>query len=268
MKKYLNHLSWGSVAFIALIMTLWACKKESVTNSNSSNASASIKVTHETLSNDVYFQDYIKMFNEMQAKLTFLDRSRSIEERKSIKEELFRLTQILRQKDDDSFLKEREMLSELLGFSSMSEMKSFYKELNKKREEVLLRFPLLREKNSSSNQVLLKEAYSFSQRYLMWMVVHTKEEGTYVLNKIAWRNSLNTLSTIELRCCPTGWDNICNSNPCQKDAIESLQSTYGGCNAQYLEQTTSGDTGFAASDYAMCTGSADSEYDNDVAKCE
>lgn len=266
MKKNLKPFSWVSLAFIAFIMTLWACQKESIISSTFSNTSTSVKVTADMLSNDAYFQSYAMMFNEMQAKLTFLDKHKSKEEKKLIVDELSQLSQILRQKNDGSSQEERQRFAQLLGFSSISEMNTFNKELSDKRERVFERFSMLKEKNSYSNRELLKQAYAFSERYLTWRIIYTKENGSFALNKIQWKNSLAQLSTIELRCCPTGWDNDCNSNPCQKNALEELQSDYEGCNATYLEQTNSGDN-FAGSDYGICLNAANTNYDTEVQQC-
>ena len=130
MKNFSNIFSYSSIALLLAISTLWACQKDNIV------ADTNTKFTPDVLSNDADYLDYIIAFNEIQAKFSFLDKSKSLEERKAVIEELGSVAQILNQKSNDATDDVREKTAELLGFPSVFEMNAAYKDLSDKKKKV------------------------------------------------------------------------------------------------------------------------------------
>ncbi len=266
MKNYSKLPFYGSIALLFAISTFWACQKENiVTNTNT-------KFTPDALSNDADYLDYIIAFNEMQAKFSFLDKSKSLVERTAIIEELGNIAQILNQKGSEAPENVQQRASELLGFLSISDMNAFYKELSQKKKKILDKYAFMKEPNTGQNWVFLQRAYALSQRYLQWVIVFNKENGTYVLNKLS-RNSDFTDVSNNVSSYSTESEQNQVANYCEKEAAEKLRNAYIRCETMLQEQLggaaeiNCSNSSLAAFKYGSSIRAANQDYEQDSAKC-
>lgn len=273
MKNVSKSLSLSLIGLFLAFFTIVACKKE-IENIESPSNKNSTKLTAYMLSNDVYFYDFLLFYNEFQSKLSFLDNSKSENDRKNILNELNRLSRTLTQQGDATNKMEQQKVAELLGYSSVSELKSVLKEFSIRKDKVLTRFSLLKEGDSQSNSQLLKSAHDFAQRYLFWMVVNSKEHGTYALSKTAWKNYLDNISANLIECPPSEWGESCKNTVCENAEILNLKNIYSTCNGNFLEQMMSfdnldmGNIIEAVVNYGNAMDNAKQNFEFDVANCQ
>lgn len=249
MKKFLKLLSYSTIVLLLSVVAFVACQKDNV--DTSSNNISKNTITAQALAEDIIFKEYVIAHNELQAKFAFLDKTKTRDERKKIIAEFDRVGLILKEKGKDSPLAEQEKAAKLFGFNDISAMNDAMKDLGYKRNKLVEKFPFFANIEQPQNNALIKEAYKLSNRYLPNMVIYTKKDGAHILNKVAWRSSLNNLSTLQLRCCPSPWDQDCdgngvpecgatdcgNGNPCEEAAMNTLQAAYNVCDFAFAAAT-------------------------------
>jgi hypothetical protein len=274
MKNGSKLLSLSSVLLFLTLAVFTACKKDTIESIPTKSAQPNVELTADKLGNDVYFQDYLMLYNDIVSKLTFLDKAKSKEDRKRGLDALNRFAMSLSPKADGLSAQELQYIAETMGFYNINEMTETYKELSKRREKVLNRFPTLTKGGNTQNSVLLKEAYDFTQRYLRWMVVHTEENGTFALNKTTWQNYLDNISSNQTDCPPTEWGQSCKNSLCENNEINELKAVYSTCNGVLLEHLTGcGDMNIgniltAVLHYGNAMDYAKQNFVHDIAQCK
>ncbi len=287
MKKYSKILSLASLVLLFSISTFVACKRD--INDTAPSVSNTVKVTAESLANDSDFQNYLLAENEMKAKFVFLNVSKTKEERRKALEDFGKLGRVFNSKGKNVSASELEKAAYLLGYTSVFEMNTVIKDLLEKRNKLQNSYPILKDIDNPINQALFSEAFALSQNSLPWMVVYTKRDGTHAINKVAWRNNLKNVSTLQLRCCPTPWEHSCDGTPCEDAAMDLLQSKYNGCGLGLAVGTLGCGLGcwtfmgecppcafgcaagcelLAGEVYGNCLDQATGQYDLDIENCD
>jgi hypothetical protein len=299
MKNYSKFLSLSTIALLLAITTFWACQKD---KSDATTSNLQPEITAETIANDAIFREFVIAQNELKGSFAFLDQAKSRDERKKSITEFRRLGQIFNEKGKETPLIEQEKAAKVLGFQSISELNKAIGNLAEKRRKLVEKYPLFKDIQMPANRMVVEKAYNLSKPSLPYMVVFNKKQGTYAVNKALWKSTLNSLTSIQLRCCPSPWDADCDGDghpecgnngscseggSCCNAAMTKLQAKFNSCESMMYFESFGCLLGcgsllecppcayvcetacllLVGNMYASCAAEGEAEYNYDVTQC-
>lgn len=219
-----------------------------------------LPLTAENLANDVDFQDFLNLQNELLSKNRIYDRNVPKIEREKLAEEFGKTCQILSEKGVNAPLEVQNEISITLSFKSFEECVSYFSAINNRIKLVSQKYPDLQKKSEFDKRAIIEGALKLYQPKLAWKISHDLDSGNFVEeNKSTIAKSIrhscsgDATSTFvgALATCYTGW-----------------ATAMIGVEVTSIAPPVAALIGIIATGaYVSCCSSAGDAYDSAIAKC-